>query len=584
MNNLDLRPYPLVKLSLSVFILMSVSVQSRADTLYGPLKSGETLSSIVNENYLVSPFEDRIIMNEIFRLNPQAFISNNMGLVKQGVMLTLPSDDTIRRSPIQGSISVVPATTRQGSAETIALNRSLNETLEQVRNERDQAQLKLNRLQAESAEQSETLNAKIKQLDSDNKSTTRQLITAQAEITELKQSIERTRQENIQLVAKVQTVPVSSDVNDVIAKELDDSKLIIAQKQQQISDLEVTVTELKAAANDVNSAHTAAVTELRSSYEILETKLAQQVQARTSDVNGSVTESSAQIDELNLQHQQALSDLNATFDAEIAQKSGIQESLKSELDAAKASMDSTQEELADLRNRNSELELALSDSLSVHETLKSESGANTDLVGLANTGTIDTLLNGPVTKALIAQEMQKPVAFPLWGLLLGCFALGFTSLMMLFPRKRRQVVQSINSSNTPNASIEVTTKAVNVENEALVFRSANMDALQEPDIETLRVPPRRDPSRVAIVDPSMVATAASVKDAEPAINTELVSESYIALTPHEASEAKLKLLIADTYVEIGNIQAANELLEEVQLEGGSVDRVAAGELLARINQ
>ena len=134
MNNLSLGNYPLVKLSLSVLILMGVSAASKADTLYGPLKAGETLSSIVNENYLVSPFEDTVIMNEIFRLNPQAFIANNMGLVKQGVMLTLPNDATIRRTrtPSSGTTTVTaPAVVISTPAVSNAtsITNSLNETL-----------------------------------------------------------------------------------------------------------------------------------------------------------------------------------------------------------------------------------------------------------------------------------------------------------------------------------------------------------------------------------------------------------------------------------------------------------------------
>lgn len=596
MNSLNLRYYPLVKLSLSVVIFMGVSVQSRADTLYGPLKSGETLSSIVNENYLVSPFEDGVIMREIFRLNPQAFIYNNMGLVKQGVMLTLPSDETIRRSQGQGSsalvTSVAPAATQQIAQDTSALTRSLNETLTQVRNERDQAKVELKRLQSESESQAEVLNARIEQLGSDNQSTVRQLSEIQSEVTQLKQSLELVRQENIELSEKAQIVTASADADSAFTSQLEDRERLLNQKQLQITELEATISELKGTAEGVNNAHETAIAKLRESYTALEAKLDQQVQANSIDVNSSFTESNVKIDELKLEHQQALSDLKASFDAEIAEKSSLQASLKSEIDAAKLSISSSEAELSDLKKRNSELELAFSGSLAANESLGEKEVAvkSTGTIGLTETGTIETLLKGPVTKELLVQEIEKPVAFPLWGLLLGSFALGFTSLMVLFTRSRKPIVQALEKNIAVDNKIEPTIKASAAdEKEALVFRAAAENALPEPDIETLRVPPRRDPSRVAILDPSMVASAATAsslnsKESREPLKPQEIVEEVSTLTPHQSTEAKLKLLLAETYAEINDISAANELLDEVQQEGDEEHLIAADALLARINQ
>ncbi|MGB1311900.1 MAG: hypothetical protein ACPG47_11845, partial [Leucothrix sp.] len=68
MNNLRLGNSCGIMLSVSVVLMTSLISELRADTTYGPLRSGETLSSIVNQNYLVSPFEDAVIMQEIFRM------------------------------------------------------------------------------------------------------------------------------------------------------------------------------------------------------------------------------------------------------------------------------------------------------------------------------------------------------------------------------------------------------------------------------------------------------------------------------------------------------------------------------------
>jgi FimV-like protein len=594
MNNLNLGHYPLVKLSLSVFILLGVSATSKADTLYGPLKAGETLSSIVNENYLVSPFEDAVIMREIFRLNPQAFIYNNMGLVKQGVMLTLPSDATIRRSRggsvTSGSITTVaPVTTTatQATPNPVSISSSLNETLTQVRNERDQAKLQLKRLQTESLAQSEALNARIEQLDSDNQSTTRQLNTAQSEITQLKLSLESTQEENALLVTKAQTAPARPDVNGEITKQLEENELLLTKKQQQITELEASVAELKAAAESINNSHDDAISQLRSEYKILESKL----ETTAGEVSKSTNDSEAKIDELNLQHQQALTDLKVDFEKRIADQTNLQQKLESEIEAANAAIESTGVELTSLRSANSELEIALAGSeakidLIENEKAEADENLNTPMT-LTQTDTIETLLTGPVTKELLANEMGKSVAFPLWGLLLGFFALGFTSLMMLFTRSRKPAAQVAQNITHPENNIASKSET---ENEELVFRAADENALPEPDVETLRVPPRRDPSRVAILDPSMVATttvatAAVAATSSTSVDIETEASTEVPpLTPYAATEASLKLLLAETYVEINDIPAANEILKEVQLEGDNNHRTTAGKLLAQINQ
>ncbi len=598
MNNLNLSRYPLVKLSLSVFILLGVSAVSKADTLYGPLKAGETLSSIVNENYLVSPFEDDVIMREIFRLNPQAFIYNNMGLVKQGVMLTLPSDATIRRSRATASSASAPSpavtTPSQPAASAASVTSSLNQTLTQVRNERDEAQLKLRRLQAESNTQSEALNARIEQLDSDNQSTSRQLNTAQAEITQLKQSLESLQKENALLATKAESASDTAGVSDEASQQLEQNEILLAKKLEQINALEQTVADLKSSAESLDNEHATAVAKLQSDYQDLEDKLNQQVQTASSEVNQSAADSTAKINELNEQHQKAVADLNSDFDKKIAEQTSLLNTLESDLKEANASISASESELTSLRDKNAELTLALSDTKTEIESLTSvqkEAEVKPSIITLTETSTFETLLQGPITKELLVSEIEKPVAFPLWGLLLGSFALGFTSLMMFFTRSRRSAAQVVQSTTVPQTDTQVKPESQNeIKKEELVFRAADESALHEPDIETLRVPPRRDPSRVAILDPSMVATAAvaatavaSTSSTDSSVDTsaEKVIETS-PLTSYQSTEVKLKLLLAETYAEINDTPAAMSLLEEVQEEGNDEHRSTAEKLKAQI--
>lgn len=595
----NLRNDQLIKLSLSAVLLAGIVSEIKADTLYGPLKAGETLSSIVNENYLVSTFEDRIIMREIFRMNPQAFIYNNMGLVKQGIVLTLPSDDTIRRSRPAPSSSNASSSIVQSVPDAGVLTRLLESTLTQVRNERDQARLKIKRLETDFVTQSEVLNSTIGALESDNQRIIQQLSTAEIELTNLKHSLESIREDNAQLVVIDSSVVDSANAD--LIKQLDESKAVIAQKQQQIDTLVSSVAELKANTESLSVSHNAAVSQLQVSYAELEEKLTLQA--------SSVTQSQSSLDQtaerqaaLVSQHQIALDELKTSFDQELVVKAKLQDSLKAEVETLQADIVTNQSDFEILDNENSQLKLALIDSNTELEALSSENTVLQKLKGAASLqataleteatqmvtiespgmAVADTLLAGPLTKEVLVQRLEKPVEFPLWGLLLGAFALGFTSLMMLFTRSRKQAVQMTEKVSL----IDNQKDSVKAGQEKLIFQAAYHTALQDPDTETLRVPPRRAPSRVAILDPTMENAAdvsSGVVVAKEALSTE-DSTNDSTISSEQKFEAKIKLLIAETYEEMGDLPAANDFFVEAQQEGDSEQVAVATDSLARLKQ
>ena len=553
MKNLQISNNRLAQLSVSVVLLTSLLGEARADSQYGPLKAGETLSSIVNENYLVSPFEDSVIMKEIFRMNPEAFIYGNIGLVRQGVILTLPSDNTIRQS--RGSGAVTQATSRSQQ-----LTQSLEATLAQVRKERDQAVLRTRRVESEAAAQSKSLNSQIKQLESDKSKIAQDLAASLTEKKELEQALEKFQQANNQAVVSAGS---SDEVrNTELLKKLDTSNQIVEEKQEQVEKLEAAVLELKSAAAALNASHKLALSDLRAADQSLEDKLASREQIDSKQLV-------SKLEELKLQHQAELDELQSTHEAESAAKSEATGNL-AELKAQHASEIeslSVEHEKA-IEDLNASFDSQLAERDKTLETLQSEfdnlqatSGEVID---------IEPLLGKPLTKEAVVQHLEKPVAFPFWGLLLGAFALGFTSLMVLFTRKRKEV-QMEASGHAADASM-----VKEAEKEELVFRSG--DAVQDPDVEMLRVPPRRDPSRVAILDPTMATTnPASVEDA---IAQEATSST---VSSDQEFEAKLKLLIAESYEELDDKNAANEILLEVQEEGTSTQIMAAKTIISRLN-
>ena len=647
MNNFDVGRFPAMKLSLCAVLLAGMLSNVVADTQYGPLRPGESLSRIVNQNYLASPYDNEVIMKEILRLNPQAFINNNMGLIKQGVMLTLPSDASIGRAQQQNNSTTAVLATPVTSAEPRPRVRiqTIQETLRQMRNERDEASLRASRIQTESLAKLESLDTKVAQLETEKESVTQRLSRSDAEIATLKQLLQEIRHENSQLVAKSEQLELAVGKKDEFAKQLEESKQAITDKQQQIAKLELTVNELKSASDDLKLSHESAINSLQLDKKSLEENISAQTQVENS--NDVSVQIEAKIAELNLKHQQQLNDLqasldakvrelsivpsdttkleeelqtakseskklkeeltvfqsaiaklklqhesditalksehqqvvndlNASFDTQLAEKAKSQTGLTEQLAEFKDRVESNAEEIAILTHENSQLLTELSETKSSLETLSSSQAQLTEqdasseeslnVNAAATEDATKTLISGPITQQMIVERLGNPVEFPFWGLLLAAFALGFTSLMLLFNRRDNHPISE--SANTQNPDIPPINQA---EEENLVFRAAD-PSVQDPDIETLRVPPRRDPSRVAILDPTMAASATAttalaglaLDDNGTPDQLPTTQQKDSVIKENDEFEAKLKLLMAETYEELGDSAAANELLLEVR--------------------
>ncbi|MEM9532837.1 MAG: hypothetical protein AAGA23_18095, partial [Pseudomonadota bacterium] len=65
----------------------------RSDDTYGPVRSGQTLSGIVDEIAAGQGLNGYALMQAIVDLNPQAFINGDMNRLRAGASLTLPSLD-----------------------------------------------------------------------------------------------------------------------------------------------------------------------------------------------------------------------------------------------------------------------------------------------------------------------------------------------------------------------------------------------------------------------------------------------------------------------------------------------------------
>ena len=85
-----LKPLTL-SFAISVTLLASASV--KADAIYGPVKSSDTLSKIINRIY-TGPRANRLnMMKRIVSDNPAAFLNGDMNRLKLNASLNLSGDD-----------------------------------------------------------------------------------------------------------------------------------------------------------------------------------------------------------------------------------------------------------------------------------------------------------------------------------------------------------------------------------------------------------------------------------------------------------------------------------------------------------
>jgi len=75
--------------------------------VYGPVSSADTLWEIALENRASREFSVQQTMLAIQRLNPEAFINDNINLLKKGAVLRLPSADDLRSLSLTEAISEV---------------------------------------------------------------------------------------------------------------------------------------------------------------------------------------------------------------------------------------------------------------------------------------------------------------------------------------------------------------------------------------------------------------------------------------------------------------------------------------------
>jgi len=95
------------KAFIALLLMLVVISSSFANRTYGPVKSKDYLSKIVNKSYPKSDLTKHQIMVAILRRNTEAFRGGNIHFLKQGVILNLPNETDIATIPLSEASALI---------------------------------------------------------------------------------------------------------------------------------------------------------------------------------------------------------------------------------------------------------------------------------------------------------------------------------------------------------------------------------------------------------------------------------------------------------------------------------------------
>ena len=137
---------------LGLLVLVSTICQSedQAQTRYGPVMLGDTLSNIAYTLFPESSLTREQIMWAIYNSNPDAFINNDINNIKQGVTLNIPGHNEISSTPPLAAKQNLDEHTNLTHKDVKKLNEKLKSAREDAESQRqERAKLKARLIEME---------------------------------------------------------------------------------------------------------------------------------------------------------------------------------------------------------------------------------------------------------------------------------------------------------------------------------------------------------------------------------------------------------------------------------------------------
>lgn len=236
-------PFSTKSLTLTLLIAASLSIASplAADGFYGPVKSNDTLSKIINRLYTGSRASQLPIMKQIVVNNPASFLNGDMNLLKLNSSLTLPGDSW--KTVLQATKSQPDLIVNNKVIINDIVDRSAPElTVEQMKGrivfldaERSSLIEEVGNLKRET----QRLEQKVLKLEADSKQSDEQLRILDAEIIRLSE-----------LLNSKESRVSNQDLNQLVVLQ---EKLRLVQEETNSLRLELAKTKTTLNTNDTNS-------------------------------------------------------------------------------------------------------------------------------------------------------------------------------------------------------------------------------------------------------------------------------------------------------------------------------------------
>lgn len=243
--NKSFKPFSLI---LAIALASVATSSANAKSVYGPIKSSDTLGKIINRIYTGPKSSRRSVMKQIVELNPKAFLNGDMNLLKLNASLTLPGD---LWKGVSNSVSPIVRNreiSTPGRQASVSVDRSAPElTMEQMKGRvvfLDAERSSLIEQVAELKRETVRLEKKVEKLESDSKQSDEQLRVLDAEIIRLSELLKNKNNE---------TKVSRSDLNQLVVLQ---EKLRLVQEETKSLRGELLETRTKLKSNGDTSSQT----------------------------------------------------------------------------------------------------------------------------------------------------------------------------------------------------------------------------------------------------------------------------------------------------------------------------------------
>ncbi len=533
------------------------------------IKSGDSLSKIVAKNYPdVARQSYGIIMKDIFKNNPDAFSKNNINSLRLGKTLQLTDKDKIEglkpKPPAPKPVN--PAEFKKLQEQNAELEKQIQSLKEKLSSDGGDVESATQSTTGASSADNAALEQKIKDLEEALSKKQERIQSLEKE----KEKADVANEKNVLEDIKIKNEQLQALVTKLEAENEELSKVDVSALEKQLADAKAEVEQQKILLAEANKAKSE--------------------QAKQADNNAELDAANKQIDDLKIQLDQ-LNALLAKYEAEQENSQTSDASGNTTADGKK--LEDLQIELEQLQALATKYEKDQEDSDALVKQLQEKLKAATD--ASAEAGTISTTDTNALNEQVATLKAE-----------LEALTQENTSLKADIEKQQSKSSQdeaTIKQLQSELAAItdKLTAKSQNLPEETATEVGANKSSsswlnlsifswllpllailiglyLLSRLIKRNRDRKATEDFKTAMVTSGSANTAAAFGIDGSAPEPFTTTPDKVEAPEEDSFEAGVKIDIAKAYIDLQDIEAANEILQEVMVEGSSSQRQEAEKL------